>query len=1255
MVWIPSDTGKNGAASAPRADAEIVASNSDAGVSFRPDPFDEGWLGSPERFGNKSELVRFLAQLEEEGRAVRAEDGLILRWSDLYAIVESEEHADGFGLFGLPPIEPWRISLESRGTLTDPDFSIVLSKWAGPDGKTPPGNVSVSGGVLRSGPREALLPRAAWETFEALREFHRIRKSGTVPGNADSNRKFWSFIRAKAIAADADLSDFLKRTVVLTLEKLDIALRKGVGPDNRVVEVMPGFAGQPRRWLEMFDRLGEVPDRYEIPDGEGMTHVLASPEVRTVLREIKRMPGRRIAGDRAEAFLRNPFAVLGPAAEEVVDAAQFERARGEAGIAFARFTARVRRDEGGYPYDVTLLIEEVLDGAVKGEEVRFRGANDIAGFLGKLDTRISAGAQCCPWEGFDLEILGDTPDQAELLRDALRDLRSPRGYGASEILDLTRYSDRVEGFGVEKPYYSPFISRKSEDDGWFPENVEIGVCYTPVGGGQTIAIVLTEETLEDFREEVRKAKEEKRDSFDFPGCPEPVPTEWAENTLETLGAAISDVVKGSFDSTTAKAQGLAKERKGLVVKPNVDTLDYEERRGTLGVPDGVGPALPSSLRPDMSLKDHQMSGVAWLQHLWSKSPADCRGALLADDMGLGKTIQLLSFMAAALEANPNADPFLVVAPVSLLENWKEEIEKFFEDGALPVLTLYGPALADMRLPRDAVEEELAGAGITRLLKRDWLGGAKVVLTTYETLRDLEFSLALQKWSAMVCDEAQKIKNPNAMVTRAAKKQNARFKIACTGTPVENTLTDIWCLFDFIQPGLLGALKDFGTRYRKPIEAENEEEKARVEELRSLIEPQKLRRTKAEVAKDLPRKIEVSECRSLPISNRQRALYADAVGAFRRCPKEGGGAGIQSHLGLLQYLRRLCSDPKPFGHAGADLAPLDEIKEHSPKMAWLLKQLETIRERGEKAIVFCEFRHLQRTLQRAVSERFGFTPDIINGDTSAVAANAHNRQKRIKAFQEKPGFGAIVLSPLAVGFGVNIQAANHVIHFTRTWNPAKEDQATDRAYRIGQTKDVFVYYPVVVAEDFVTFDSKLDLLLEWKRGLSTDMLNGAGDLRPGDFGDLGAPGGGSAFGDELLTPAELEALGPDAFEAFCAVLWSKQGYTRTVRTPRVGDGGIDVVAIAGTTGVLIQCKSSAVDGRELGWEAVKDVVAGTAAYAARFPGIKFSLAAVTNRRFNGTAHHQAKMNHVELHDFDDLEKLLAENPVRRGELAPFLFS
>ena len=213
-----------------------------------------------------------------------------------------------------------------------------------------------------------------------------------------------------------------------------------------------------------------------------------------------------------------------------------------------------------------------------------------------------------------------------------------------------------------------------------------------------------------------------------------------------------------------------------------------------------------------------------------------------------------------------------VAPVSLLENWKDELDKFFQPGTLPVLTAYGDALKTLRVPREAIDERLRTEdGLVRFLQPNWIGSARLVLTTYETLRDLEFSFAAQRWSVMVCDEAQRIKNPAAMVTRAAKKQNADFRIACTGTPVENTLADLWCLFDFIQPGLLGTLNAFGRRYRKPIEARTEEEQARVEELRARIAPQILRRTKAEVAKDLPRKQVDAAFSRLPLSTEQRRL------------------------------------------------------------------------------------------------------------------------------------------------------------------------------------------------------------------------------------------------------------------------------------------------------------------------------------------------------------------------------------------------
>lgn len=1216
------------------------------GVAFAPSPSDAAWLDRPSAFGADAELVLLLRQLEEEGYVEAGPSGASMDWESYYRLEASEAYSASLCLFRLPPKQDWRPTLSSRGGLSDPDFAIGIQGWRDPAGAAPGGNVEIQGAILSAEGKHSLLSEPAWRTVQSIAERRSRPREGRSP---EDNKRDWARIRRHAIDAKADLTGFLAKTVVLTPERIDIRMRKGGKGAEDMVEILPGFDGAPNRWLDIFDRFDVVPELYEIPDGSGLVHVLLSEDARAVLSEVRRMPGRRVAGARAEAFLRNPFATLGPSADLIIDPGQFERAREDAGIVFARFAARVVEDQAGYPCDVGLLIEEVFEGKLVAEETKFESASELESFIAKMESRIGVGAQCCHWKGYDLEILGDTPDQIAKLRSALARISQPRKIKASDIFDLSLYSERIDSFGVEKPYYSPFIAKKSEDGGWVPENIDLGLWFTDPNG-ETVAIPLDDRNLDKFRKEVEQAEKEKRESFTFPGCPKPVPTSWAKEALETLGSVRDEIKGGNFDPGRGTAGRKPIERKGLVVKPNVDGLDYEECRGELSA-DKALPVLPSSLRPGIELKDHQREGLAWLQKMWRHSPSACRGALLADDMGLGKTIQLLAFMAWLIETEPDIDPFLVIAPVSLLDNWKAEIKKFFRDGTMDVLTLYGSSLAVKRAPKSALDDGLIESGSPKLLAPGWLGSAKVVLTTYETLRDLEFSLAAQKWSIMVCDEAQKIKNPNAMVTRAAKKQNARLKIACTGTPVENTLADLWCLFDFVQPGLLGSLKDFSGKYRKPIEAETDEEKLRIEELRGLIEPQKLRRTKADVAKDLPKKILHEGCRKLPLSARQRALYADAVAKFKS-RGQGQGSDLQSPLGLLQYLRRLCSDPRPPGHIATTDEPIENIRKASPKMAWMLLRLKEIEGYGDKVIVFCEFRDLQRVIQRAISDVFGFVPDVINGDTSTESGSANNRQARISAFQDKPGFGVIVLSPLAVGFGVNIQGANHVIHYTRTWNPAKEDQATDRAYRIGQQKDVFVYYPVVVGGDFLTFDEKLDLLLERKRALSNDMLNGSGDVTPSDFADIEAPGGGSPFSEEAFEPSDVTSLGPDAFEAFCALLWSKQGYSRTIKTPKTGDGGVDIVAINGNRGALIQCKSSGVEGKEMGWEAVKDVSAGSAAYAARYPGVEFQLVAATNRRFNQTAKLQASMLNVTLIEGSDLIELLSKYPTKRGELDHF---
>ncbi|WP_273594748.1 DEAD/DEAH box helicase [Roseateles koreensis] len=954
----------------------------------------------------------------------------------------------------------------------------------------------MEGKVLVTGTSVQLLPEPAGHLLDELARFHAYPEA-----ERSLAFKEQSYGRMRKLAKDlgAPVSDYVERTIVLTPERLQLAMDARGEGEARVVEVIPTFETAPAQWLSLFDRL-PLQDSYDVPDGPSLVRVILAPEVKEVLAEIKRMPGRRVAGPRAQAFVRNPYAVLGEQAKAVIDQRQFERARDEAGIQFTRFTPFAERGTRGQVTRVGLQVETLSELGIPSEPIWFMTPDSLASFMTRLERALQEGAQCLAFHRHELEILGDTADHQKQLDGWWREWARPALWTAEEVLDLSNYSSRIEDIGVEKPFVTPVIARDDGGQGWFDGNVTAGLRIE--NGPEALPTVLPIQFAEipALQEVVRIAEARGHAQVCLPGLQAPVPTVDARKAVEALAKAAQDIQRKEF--VPERVGRIETPKKRLILKRNLDELDYDEARATsLLAPEGLEPILPTSLRTEYPLKQHQRAGVAWLQHLWRASPTMCRGTVLADDMGLGKTLQLLTFLATCFEAEPNLPPALIVAPVALLDNWRNELGRFFEPNTMPLLTLYGDVLRQLRVGKHEVDSELKQQGVTRLLKKNWVGDAKLVLTTYETMRDLEFALASQQWSVMICDEAQKIKTPAAMVTRSAKKQKVRFRIACTGTPVENTLADLWCLFDFVQPGMLGALSHFSRTYRQPIEAKTDEQIAKVEELRKLIQPQILHRKKTEVAKDLPVPVEDASCKELPMSAYQLRLYSSALAILREQRRTNPSAQLQA----LQAIRKICSDPH--GHAEPDTRalPIERLVNESPKMGWLVNRLKkTAAESGgdHKVIVFCEFRELQLQLQRVIAAFFGFAPSIVNGDTSADPRATENRQQLIDAFQNKPGFNVIVLSPLAVGFGVNIQAANHVIHFTRTWNPAKEDQATARAYRIGQKRVVSVCYPGVVSKDFPSFDVRLDALLGKKRALASDMLNGCGDLTAADFADFG---------------------------------------------------------------------------------------------------------------------------------------------------------
>lgn len=1212
------------------------------------------WLRVPERFVN-SEQVSFLSQIVDDNYAKTQGHKVLLRWEELYNIINSQEYPDAAALIGLPSKANLRMALAARGSMADPQLEISL-EWRDAANRRLDSSVCRCGGRVTVAGEESLLDVHCWRLAEEVRRFSRRSKDNR---SQRAQEQAWAKLRQMAKRANADLDHFLERTVILTVDKLCLRLRRTEFHETSVVEVVPSIEAAPDlSWLNAFDNYTTVQDYYDLatPEG-GLIRVMIEPDTKFVLAEIKRMPGRRLTGERAEAFLRNPYALLGDAMSSVVPPEEFEKAREEARIVFYDFRCEARRDDQRIrAIQVAIMPRTAEKPVLPGLELSDRAS--AKAFADSLEKAITSNAACFRWNGKVLELNGgDSIDQLRQVRAWLCAAWSGEQVVTWErLIDLSQYAERVEAIGAHQPQYVPYLVKRDEQGGWLPENLEEVVVYTAPNGEKVIA-----PTGAGYLPELKRWLADDphpTDTFTPTGWPAPIAPAEARRLLEVIQQAKSQPPSppsAQEGQTTPPPHSEQSAWATIVIKQNVLQVDYSEERGIcLKLPDDYESEAPGYLLPGARLKAHQEKGLALLQHLWGlRQSRGVRGAMLADDMGLGKTLQLLAFIAWYLEKTGETSlPVLIVAPVSLLDNWQREINTFFDQRlAGEIISLYGESLRQRKSSRQEIAS-VAEHGIRGLLRPDWRGAKKIVLTTYETMRDLEISLARESWSIMVCDEAQKIKTPGALMTHAAKAQNALFRIACTGTPVENSLADLWCLFDFIQPGLLGSLAEFCRTYRRPIETKTEEEKAQLERLRSLIEPQTLRRMKDEVA-DLPPRHIRDDCKMLNLSPYQYELYRQAASENRKQSKQNeevipkGNAVV---LRLLHRLRSICADPREEGTTPGLNVPLEEHCERSPKMAWLLRQLDEICKKEEKVIIFTEFRDLQRTLQRRIQERFGFSPCIVNGSTSVEQnAGERSRQGLIDSFQDKSGFNAIILSTTAIGFGVNIQKANHVIHFTRAWNPAKEDQATDRAHRIGQTLPVNVYYPTVCADKFDTFEVKLDEILQRKRELARDMLNGAGEITAGEWGGLRAPGGADITIRKRIEAEHLARLEATLFEKLCRLYLEREGY-RAHLTSHAGDGGIDVVAIRGGEGLLVQCKSSSRE-QNLGWEAIKDVKAGYELYKSKsdYQDVIFNLVAATNREFNNNARMRARELSVKLWEASFWEEWLGQESVYVDEL------
>ncbi|MDD0817092.1 DEAD/DEAH box helicase [Curvibacter sp. HBC28] len=430
-------------------------------------------------------------------------------------------------------------------------------------------------------------------------------------------------------------------------------------------------------------------------------------------------------------------------------------------------------------------------------------------------------------------------------------------------------------------------------------------------------------------------------------------------------------------------------------------------------------AAPTGL--GIALRPYQQQGLAWLQYLRAQG----LHGVLADDMGLGKTAQAIAHLLTEAQAGRLDRPALVVLPTSLIFNWQAELARLAPD--LKVLTLHGPQ-------RSALFDQLAQH--------------QVVLTSYALLwRDLA-RLRTQPWHLLILDEAQMVKNADSRSARALRQLEARHRLCLTGTPMENHLGELWSLFDFLMPGFLGSARHFQQHWRKPIEVNGESLRARL--LAERLRPFILRRRKTEVARELPDKVEVT----LPVTleGAQRELYESVRVAadhlVRRVLHRQGIAGAQiSILDALLKLRQVCCDPGLV--PGLTLPP----SMPSAKMEALAQLLPELVAEGRRVLVFSQFTGLLARAGETLDE-LGVAWLKLTGDTPPAQRGA-----LVQAFQEGQA-PVFLISLKAGGIGLNLTAADTVIHLDPWWNPAVEQQATDRAHRIGQTQTVFVYRLVV---------------------------------------------------------------------------------------------------------------------------------------------------------------------------------------------------
>lgn len=636
----------------------------------------------------------------------------------------------------------------------------------------------------------------------------------------------------------------------------------------------------------------------------------------------------------------------------------------------------------------------------------------------------------------------------------LREYMGAEDFEPTVFVETERFAERVRDVGEWQAPLLPWI--KIEPQNW----------GAPVAAGvrlDGVELPLDLVTLERALDDIQTALAQGQSTITIADQSVAVTPENATALKQLHRVMVRG--EGAHKLQTGDAESV---KNVLIIETNLDETSFAR---TTSFQRPGQQALPFGLKTHP--KKHQKFGITWLQQHWNQGS---HGAMLCDDMGLGKTFQALAFCLWLREqmqaGHIPTKPLLLVAPVGLLRNWEAEINAhLMAPGLGNLVRAYGEHLKYLKRGRHS--DGTAG------LDTASLGAADVVLANYETVSDYQLSFGAIPFAAVVLDEAQKIKSPKARMTHAVKALNTEFVLAMTGTPVENRLADLWCIADAVQPGALADLKDFSARY--------ETEGADVQALRQLVWQSEdhasglpprllLRRMKTEKLDGLPEKRE--HVLQVPMPPRQAEAYQRAL-ALK------DAASSYTTLEMIHALRQVSLHPALLEGGLRN----EELKfEDSARFMALVQVLDAVAPNHEKVLIFLESLDLQEAdqLPLMLQRRYGLLrmPMVINGQVQTEA-----RQQRVDKFQQETGFDVMLLSPKAGGVGLTLTAANHVIHLSRWWNPAVEDQCSDRVYRIGQTKPVHIYYPLAVmpgAEEH-SFDMQLQVLMDRKRKLAHDLL------------------------------------------------------------------------------------------------------------------------------------------------------------------------